>query len=34
MQNLVENMKGRDCVEDPCLIGKHTLQQIFIKCDK
>jgi hypothetical protein len=34
MQNLVENMKEKDCLEDLCLIGKQTLQQIFIKYDK
>lgn len=31
IQNLVENMKERDCPEDLGLIGKQTLQQIFIK---
>jgi hypothetical protein len=34
MQNLVENMKERDCLDDLCLIGKQTLQQICIKCYK
>lgn len=34
IQSLVENMKERDCLEDLCLIGKQTLQQILIKYDK